>query len=390
MPCINKEIPYIVTYDPANPQLIMVDGSSGITARRNYDNFDYFYCQFSCHNSFKLFDVEQIIPQDIYERIKRKEVYLVLDNGLEPFLNSADGIYYNLILPGKIPASQIIFMSSVPTMIDHVRMLSNRLNQEMINVEWWSMFEYQLWDVVTYQLQKPIDTLQAKEYDKKFINFNRRWRLHRPLILTLLKDRGLLEKGFISWGKSDFSNDTWESKWPELLRYYKDNPNITQILKRNESIKDLSYMYLDTEDLVTNRAEQTNSTDSYYLNSYFSLVNETTYHTKPGYHGVPFLSEKIFKCIAMKHPFVMATAPNSLKYLKELGYKTFSGLIDENYDHVEDDGLRAIKIVNEVNRLCNLSENELKEFLIESRKICDYNYNILKNKKTFIRKMNGV
>ena len=387
MPCINDTIYYLVTYDPYDPQLITIDGSTGIQAR-NKDSFDYYYIQFSCHNSFRIFDIEKIIPADILSKIKNKEIFLVLDNGLEPFLKSADGIYHNLILNGKIPARQIIFMSSVPTMYQHVKFLSEQLNQEEINVEWYSMFEYQLWDVITNQLKTPLETLQIKRYEKKFINFNRRWRLHRPLMLILLNDKKLLNDGYISFGKSDFVNDTWESRWNELLRYYTNNKLILDILDNNKEVKNFPLMYLDTDDLVTNRAEQTDSTNSYYLNSYFSLVNETTFHTKAGYDSVPFFSEKIFKCIAMKHPFIIVTVPNSLKYLKELGYKTFDNIIDESYDQEIDDALRAIKIANEVERLCNLDEQKLENFLIESRKICDYNYNVMKKKTTFIRNAN--
>jgi hypothetical protein len=148
-----------------NPTLKLVESSSGIIARKN-EKFDYWFCQFSCHNSFKLFDILDLIPADILNRIQRKEVYLILDNGLEPFLKSADGIYYNIVLPGKIPASQIIFMSSIPTMKEYVKDLAKKLNQEQIKVEWWSMFEYQLWDVVQHQITQPIDTLQIKKYKK--------------------------------------------------------------------------------------------------------------------------------------------------------------------------------------------------------------------------------
>jgi hypothetical protein len=275
-------------------------------------------------------------------------------------------------------------MSSVPTMKEHVKTLAEKLNQDQIRVEWWSMFEYQLWDVIQHQITEPIDTLQIKKYEKKFINFNRRWRLHRPVLLTLLHDRKLIDYGYVSFGKSDFSQDTWSNRWAEMQRYYSDSPAMLTIFKRNEQIKELPLMYLDTDDLITNRAEQTRSTDDYYLNTYFSIVNETTFHTKPGYDGVPFLSEKIFKCIAMKHPFVLVTAPNSLQYLKKLGYKTFENIIDESYDNVIKDDERMFAIIREVQRLCNLKNQDLDAFLIEARKICDYNYQVLKNKVEFI------
>jgi hypothetical protein len=321
------------------------------------------------------------------QRVKDGSLFLVLDNGLEPFLKSADSIYHNIVMRG-IPAKQIIFMSSVPNMIDYVKQLSIQLGQELIKVEWYSLFEDSLHDVITHQITHPLDTLQTKKYRKKYINFNRRWRLHRPLMITMLKDRNLLGKGYVSFGTSDFTQDTWPSRWSEMQRYYANDPEILKILDRNVDVQSMRPLYLDTNDLVTNQARQTNSTDAYYLDTYFSVVNETTYHTKPGYDGVPFWSEKIFKCIAMKHPFVVATAPNSLQYLKQLGYKTFDGIIDESYDLEKDDGKRMIKIIDEVERLCNLGKKELANFLNEAKIVCEYNYTVLKNKTEFIKEMN--
>jgi hypothetical protein len=92
----------------------------------------------------------------------------------------------------------------------------------------------------------------------------------------------------------------------------------------------------------------------------------------------------------MKHPFLIVTVPHTLQYLKQLGYKTFENLIDETYDTVINDAERALAIIKEVERLCNLDKQELAYFLIECRKICDYNYDVLKKKNTFIRKMNGL
>ena len=40
-------------------------------------------------------------------------------------------------------------------------------------------------------------------------------------------------------------------------------------------------------------------------------------------------------------------------------------------------------IVNEIKKLCELEGDELKHFLTEAKKICDYNYNVLLNKTNF-------
>ena len=236
MPCINFPLPYLVAYDPNNPKLHMVDGSTGVDLRQ-HEQFDYWYFQISCHNSFKSFNINTLVPPDILTRIKNKEIFIVIDNGLEPFFSSADGIYHNLVIAENIPPEQIIFMAGAPTMIDHVKFLSNQLNVGMIKVEWFSMFEHHLYDVITNQVREPLDTLQHKKYNKKFLNFNRRWRLHRPLLVTLMYDRGLLEKGYVSLATSDIKQDTWDYKWNELLRYYHSHTEILEILNRSELVK---------------------------------------------------------------------------------------------------------------------------------------------------------
>lgn len=388
MTCVNiKQIPYLVAYDPNNAKLHIVESSAGISARNNPE-FNYWYCQISCHNSFSCFNINDIMSPEIMQKIKNKELFLVIDNGLEPFLRSADGIYLNLVIKENIPAEQIIIMSSVPTMIDHVKQLARELQLPEIKVEWFSLFEWSLRDYVLHSEKLLPQTLEKKSYNKKFINFNRRWRLHRPLLVMILRDRDLIKHGYVSLGESDLPGGNWGRKINELQRYYKDAPQILEIINRNHDIVDMPSLYLDTMDLVTNRAEQTDSTNSYYRDSYFSVITETTYHTDSGYDGVPFLSEKVFKAIAMQHPFILVTAPNTLQYLKKLGYKTFSSIIDESYDTELNDAARIIKIANEIQRLCNLSETELDSFLESARKICSYNHKILKYQRNTIHRMN--
>jgi hypothetical protein len=388
MTCVNiKQIPYLVAYDPNNAKLHIVESSAGISARNNPE-FDYWYCQISCHNSFSCFNINDIMSPEVMQRIKNKELFLVVDNGLEPFLRSADGIYHNLVIKENIPAEQIIIMSSVPTMIDHVKQLARELQQPEIKVEWFSLFEWSLRDYVLHSNHLLPQTLERKNYNKKFINFNRRWRLHRPLLVMILRDRDLIKHGYVSLGESDLPGGNWERKINELQRYYKDAPQILEIIDRNHDIVDMPNLYLDTMDLVTNRAEQTDSTNLYYSDSYFSVITETTYHTDSGHDGVPFLSEKVFKAVAMKHPFILVTAPNTLRYLKKLGYKTFSSIIDESYDTELNDAARIIKIADEIQRLCNLSETELDSFLESARQICSYNHKILKYQRTTIHRMN--
>jgi hypothetical protein len=142
-------------------------------------------------------------------------------------------------------------------------------------------------------------------------------------------------------------------------------------------------MFLDTPELYVNQVQVDNNLDYYYENTYFSIVNETNYFKDLG-EGL-FLSEKVFKPVLRCHPFILVSRPHSLSKLKELGYKTFSPYIDESYDEEVNDYLRLQMIVNEIERLSNLSEPMLVEFLASVKEIVEYNYQLLTNKQSDLK-----
>lgn len=381
MACVNIDnLLYIKTYSLHNKEVIKIEPNVGYIAKENFEK-DFFYIQFSTVDSFSMFPLDTIVPANILEKIKRKEVFLILDNGLEHFYECADAIYKDVVIKFNIPAEQVIFLSAVPTMYKHVANLANRLQLPEIKVDWFSCFEASGQDAAI----KGITALpKKKKYSKKFLNLNRRWRLHRPLLITLLKARNLLDAGHISFAPSD-DNQTWNSVYTRLQHIHSDNVKIKQLLDNNIDVQQLPPMYLDTTDLVTNRATHETTISKYYVDTYFSIVNETTY-----YENTPFLSEKIFKTIGMGHPFILATAPNSLQYLKQLGYKTYAPFINETYDTIQDPGDRMLAILDEVERLCSLSKNDLKQWLHQVRPIAKQNRNLLLSKsyEDLVRSMN--
>jgi hypothetical protein len=198
--------------------------------------------------------------------------------------------------------------------------------------------------------------------------------------------KNLLDHGHVSFGPCD-NNDTWKHRWPEMKHYFRNEPEIIKLLTDSEGVKNIPPLFLDTTDLHINRAESTLDTNKYYENSYFSVISETTYFTREWYSSSRFLSEKAFKAIAMKHPFILVSVPNSLEIYKIMGYQTFSPLIDESYDLETDDAKRMLMILNEIERLSNLSNKELTEFLVKAKEICDFNFNLLISKKQFITEL---
>jgi hypothetical protein len=93
------------------------------------------------------------------------------------------------------------------------------------------------------------------------------------------------------------------------------------------------------------------------------------------------LTEKTFKPLMMKTPFILYGQPFILKKLKEYGYMTFESLWDESYDDEIDPALRADKIAELVRRLVNISDEEFTKILINTRDIVEYNYRVFMTRK---------
>ena len=69
------------------------------------------------------------------------------------------------------------------------------------------------------------------------------------------------------------------------------------------------------------------------------------------------LTEKALRPIAAGRPFILASTPGSLQYLRDYGFQTFDGLIDETYDTITDPKARLEAIVAEMKRISELDES---------------------------------
>ena len=93
--------------------------------------------------------------------------------------------------------------------------------------------------------------------------------------------------------------------------------------------------------------------------------------------GPSSITEKAYKPIACTRPFIMFATPFFLEDMQNLGYKTFSPYIDESYDAEVDNHKRLNMIVQEVNRICNLSKEDYDTLISNCKEIAEYNFAIL-------------
>ena len=90
------------------------------------------------------------------------------------------------------------------------------------------------------------------------------------------------------------------------------------------------------------------------------------------------VSEKAFKAIICKKPFIAFATPYWLEGFRNLGFKTFSPFIDESYDKEEDDNKRLCLICTEIERLNRLPQHQLDNLVNNCEEIVNHNYSVWK------------
>lgn len=213
--------------------------------------------------------------------------------------------------------------------------------------------------VQEFQRDKLIDYVP----DKLFTCYNRQTRPHRIVMLSLLNQYSLIERGIVSCG-------------PGLLNDKKPLKDILEnILQRSVTYNDLQFFNAisnsSPDDLnlgIDNPA--TNMVEEHYRHSFVSVINETLTNSI-------FFTEKIYKPILIGHPFLLMGAPNQLAKLREqFGFKTFGQWWDESYDQIDDMHLRAKRIVDILVSLNSKTEQELIDIREEMKPTLKYNQNL--------------
>ena len=85
------------------------------------------------------------------------------------------------------------------------------------------------------------------------------------------------------------------------------------------------------------------------------------------------LTEKTLRPIACGHPFVILGTPGILKYLRNYGFKTFSPLIDESYDDIQDPLERMQAIIGVMKRIANMNTVDKTLLYQQMQAISKYN-----------------
>lgn len=287
----------------------------------------------------------EMIPIEIIEDVRKDKALLLFDQGQE---GSQERWLYDWfhdnIKRTRIPPHNVVYCTGDLTSSEHYDRycLENNIKERM-NVL--SDVLVQCYDLCLHarnQVRLPSwnDHLVHKSSNESRIKLynclNRRVYSGREWMFLRLAEEGLLDDGLISM-------DGFET--PDRLgRGIIFPPNGLDNLTASLPMR------IDMDGFDHNPCIDLNP--SIYLDSWFTIITETTATDN---EDSVMITEKTFKPILSCHPFIVWGNRTLLRHLRELGFKTFDGMLDESYDS-KHDFYRLEQIIESIKSIRNIRD----------------------------------
>jgi hypothetical protein len=210
--------------------------------------------------------------------------------------------------------------------------------------------------------------------EKLFLVWNRRYRTHRTMLALIMESLNLIDRSYISFSDVHIERQT-RNFAQEVSHHLMENWGLAELSEVVESFAARLPLVLDNETNINQMCQDLgNVSRPYYQNSLISLITETNFT-----ENEVTLTEKSYKPIKEKHPFVTVGVNGALKGLRKSGFKTFGEFWDEGYDDLIDpsERMRAIKtVIEDISRWDN---DKILDFKRRVKPILEHNYNVLKD-----------
>ena len=209
-----------------------------------------------------------------------------------------------------------------------------------------------------------------KSRSKKFICLNRRWKPHRLLLYVFLHKNNLLEHFYFSMPQDNLTSpgQNFHTTTLDLAKKYRVDIDIDDISAAFNSLP----LVLDDSDFEKINYWDNKELSSYHDDSYISISTETFFEEKE-----VFPTEKVFRPMSFGQPFIVLSSAGYLEGLKAMGYKTFSGVLDESYDSMENNSDRLRMLLELIKDMCSWPESRFEEIIENTKAQCEHNHQII-------------
>lgn len=224
-----------------------------------------------------------------------------------------------------------------------------------------------------YASKMPHDyiNVRARTFEKRFLSLNNRAQWNRQALAQFMMQFKLLDKSYFSYhckdiyqiGQREVYNQTNSQYGKHWFNRFIDDDVFFDMLPIKTGLDNFG-----DNDWTPGNVE-------YYNNSFCSIVTET--YTEENYDS--FFTEKTMKPFAYGHPFLLYSSSHALEALKNIGFHTFDGLLDESYDKITDRMTRFEAVLHEILRINTLSDNEIADLYTKMLPTIDHNLNYFWN-----------
>lgn len=353
------------------------------TSHEPADVFVYEYNHYWWHSIEEFFNPGKLngmlgwgqMPDIVFNRIRNKSAYLLITIPMESPLKDSDLRQIETYFRSNgLPMSQVIYLTCSPNCQEVYNDYCARNNKpsEGLRFEYLPFYFYVYKD---FAKTRNVEYTVGKK-SKTFLMFNRRWgsQAQRVLMLAYLHKHNLLDQFYISFSKLEIDNG---GTYTGHARQFFNRLSVENTITDDDlaQIESKLPLVLDTADHKLNLMyDEFDSTLQFYNDSLVNLIAETNFFT-----NIVHLTEKSYKPIIYKQPFVMFAAMGSLKALKEQGFKTFDTLWNESYDNEPDHTQRFFKVLDLIKEICSWSDEKKLEVSAKAKNIVDYNYHHIKH-----------
>jgi hypothetical protein len=290
----------------------------------------------------------------LYE-LQDKNFYFIADYTPEAHTKSDE---LSLFFLNKLKSNRIDINRLIVANNNSAKVGLHRVNYGnfILNTCFFPYFYLHTYDTLKNEI-KNINVDKIIAPDKKFLCLNRRMYYHKYQIIEELFNRELLNDTRFSWVDN---KNTKNLSNKNLVKHLNIDVNNFKAIQLEDDVMYGSELSTHEEYLYT-------INPNWYYKSKVNIITETFFNETEIH-----ITEKTWKAIYLGVPFVISASKGHLKTLRDMGFKTFNSVINEDYDGMY--GKDKIKqIIDSAIELSNIYDS--KEVL----EICKFNQQLYFN-----------
>jgi len=343
----------------------------------NFSNIVYWWCPREDGPTLEYCLNDKEIFNNFVNDFKYKDAYLITDFSQDPIhIKQVENIFrkngnLDLFNEYKIPLKNLIVLTASldylyfdeATDNYNIKISPIKVTRPYKHIFFNSLFEH---TKLSFLSRKPNDF--KKDPTKHFLSISYRDAPPRQLANSLFHKHELFKNNVISHNRFK-QNDPQSDKQKFTM--------VSNILRHEKTFDVISFLKYGFKrhflDDPKTKGEATHSYDWHNKLSSsvcFEVVIETCVS-----QNKRFLTEKFLKAVLSKNVFLLIGNPYSLDWLKSLGFKTFSDIIDESYDSEEIFYKRLLLVFEEIKRLCSYDILTLNNKIKQMNDVIEHNYN---------------